>query len=173
METKAIFVTVNTDAGFFSFDRVGSYAYWIRGHGITLKGSGMLKHKCESPWHAEMKAMINALYAIRANGHPPIIGFIFNRDNINAISGSKGHELKKRLKSEISYFKIDAIARMGKQQFQNITKTQKEYAIFRHVKAHSDVQDKRSYVNRWCDSECRRRLAEWNSKRKQNNFESK
>lgn len=29
---------------------------------------------------------------------------------------------------------------------------------FRHVKAHSGVDDKRSYVNEWCDKEAKRRL---------------
>ena len=29
---------------------------------------------------------------------------------------------------------------------------------FRHVKAHSGVKDKRSYVNEWCDAEAKKQL---------------
>ncbi len=171
-DKKPIFVTINTDAGFYPYDKVGSFAYWIRGHNIFLKGSGMFKNEVHGAWHAEMQAMINALEVLRRSNPPPIIGFIFNRDNIYAKTG-KTHELRKRLKIEISKFRSDAVKRLGKPQFKSLTKNQKNYSLFRHVKSHTDTDDKRSYVNRWCDSQCRIRLKEWKEKQKQNKFEAK
>jgi len=169
---KPIFVTINSDAGFYHYDKIGSFAYWIRGNGVYLKGSGVFKKQVQSPWHAEMQAMINALEALRMSKPPPIIGFIFNRDNINARSGKK-NPLRAMLKKSIVKFKTDAISRLGTKKFKELTANQKEYAIFRHVKGHSDVDDKRSFVNRWCDEQCSLRLREWNAKQKQKKFEAK
>lgn len=169
MAEKATFVTVNTDAGFSYKYRIGTYAYWIKGTGKHLHGSGVLKDKYKGPPHkgpynAEMKAILNALAVIKKAGHPPIIGFIFNRDNIYAQSGKKGDALQRQLHREIRWFRQDAIERLGMKKFMLLTSKQKKYADFRHVKAHNGTPDKRSYVNDWCDRQCKMRFQEWYDK---------
>lgn len=158
------FVTVNTDAGYSYKYGIGTFAYWIRGTGERLHGSGILKNKPslfkDKPYECEMKAIINALTAIRKTNHPPIIGFIFNRDNIKTKSSKSGNELERMLYKEIQHFRKDAENRLG-DKFAILTKKQKQYAIFRHVKAHSGVDDKRSWVNEWCDSQCKLRFKKW------------
>lgn len=158
---KGIFVTINTDAGFSYKYKIGTFAYWVKGHGIHLKGSGVLKEKCTNPWECEMKAMINALHVLKRSNHAPIIGFIFNRDSKTAYSKQNGNLLQKLLYKEIQFFKHDAINVLGITAFESATKKQNEYAIFRHVEGHSEIEDKRSWVNRWLDTECTRQLENW------------
>jgi len=150
-------VTINTDAGFFPRQKVGSYAYWIKGDAIHLYGSGMLKGNIKSPLEAEMMAIANALHVLSKSPHPPIIKIIFNRDNIYAESKKKGNHVQKIIYRYIQHFKKDALKRDKKRVLPNWTK----YYEFRHVKAHSDTDDKRSWVNRWCDEQCKLQLREW------------
>lgn len=51
-------VTINTDAGFYTIEKIGSYAYWIKGDNLFLKGSGVFKEKCTSPLDAESSCPI-------------------------------------------------------------------------------------------------------------------
>ena len=44
------------------------------------------------------------------------------------------------------------------------TRKQKEYAEFRYVKAHNGTPDKRSYVNDWCDRQCKLQFEKWYNK---------
>lgn len=170
---KGVFVTCNTDAGYFTRDKVGSYAYWIKATGLHLHGSGLFKNKCAGPWQAEMQAMINALHVLKQAKPPPIIRFIFNRDNINARSGSKGNHLRQDLKEAIAWFKKDAIERLGIDEFRRLTVNQKNYAEFRHVKSHDNTDTKRNWVNDWCDRQCKARLIEWLKKQKVHKNEAK
>lgn len=163
---KGVFVTVNTDAGYSYKYRVGTYAYWIKGTGHHLHGSGVFKEKHKGlphkgPYEMEVKAIINALAAIRKTDHPPIIGFIFNRDNIWAKSGRRGDKLQRLLYNEIRLFRKDAERRLGAKTFAMLTRRQKEYAQFRHVKAHNGTEDKRSWVNDWCDRQCKMQFQKW------------
>lgn len=162
---KGTFVTVNTDAGFSYKYRIRTYAYWIKGTGRHLHGSGVFKEKHkgvlnEGPYQSEMKAIINAVAAIKKTKHPPIIGFIFNRDNVRCKSKRKGDPLQRLLYKELNWFREDAIKRMGTKFF-IATKKQKAYAQFRHVKAHNGTADKRSYVNDWCDKQCKLQFEKW------------
>lgn len=156
-----VFVTINTDAGFSYKHRIGTFAYWIKGLGYLLNGSGVFKEPCIDPTDAEIKAIINALAVIKKTKHPPILGFVINRDNIYANSRRKGTTLERKLHKEIKYFKKDAEDRIGLVTFMRITRKQKKYADFRHVKAHSGKNDKRSWVNEYCDRQCKLRFSEW------------
>lgn len=158
---RGVFITVNTDAGYFPIDKVGSFAYWIKGGDMHLHGSGLFKTKCAGPWQAEMQAIINALHVLKKQNHPPIIGFIFNTDNLNARPGKSGNSLRQTLQKLIKEFKDDAKKKMGKEEFGKAMKNVKQYAIFRHVPAHDNTDTKRTWVNDWCDRQCKARLREW------------
>lgn len=110
----------------------------------------------KGPYDSEMKAIINALNILKKQNHPPIKGFVFNRDNINTKSG-KGSELERMIKSLIRYFKDDCIKRTG--ELSILTKS--DYAQFRHVKAHLHTDTPRHYVNDWLDKKCKSEFAKW------------
>jgi ribonuclease HI len=156
-----IFCTVNSDAGYLSFAKVGSFAYWIKGGGMHIHHSGLFKEKCDGSWQAEMQAIINALHHLKKVNTQPIIGFIFNSDCKFARPGPKGHKHRQVLQKLIKEFKDDAREKLGKEEFKRVMKNIKEYAIFRHVKAHEHTDTKRNWVNDWADRQCKARLREW------------
>jgi len=167
-----IFVTCNTDAGYFPIDKVGSFAYWIKGGGLHLHGSGLFKGKVAGPWQAEMMAMINALHVLKKAKPAPVIGFIFNCDNNGARPGKTGHQLRQTLQKAIKEFKEDAKTRLGKEEFKRVMKNVKEYAIFRHVKAHGPTDEKRTWVNDYLDKQCKKELRKWLAEHKKNKHEA-
>lgn len=149
-------ITINTDAGFYPHDKIGSYAYWIVSDGLLVKGSGVFKDLCRNPTDAETKAMCNAVHVLLKADFDfcGVKKIIFNRDNINAKSGMNGTAPQK---------KLTKLFRKVKQKCPDSTPPIVE---FRHVKAHTNKDDKRSYVNNWCDQQCKMQLKEWNLKNK-------
>lgn len=148
-------VTVNTDAGYYKFDRVGSFAYWIKYEGKKLCGSGMLKEQMNSSTEAENMAIINALYILKKSGFAPIKKIIINRDCTRAISRKKGTRLEK-----ITYELLREIfdAHHGKQKRYQFS----AFYEFRWVKAHQDAgKDNRTWVNNWLDLQCKFQLQIW------------
>lgn len=152
-------VTINTDAGWYPHDKVGSFAYWIKADGLHLHGSGVFKELCTSSTDAELKAMINAVHVLKASGYKHITKIIFNRDNIKAKSGKRGNANQQLLYKMLRKMRDESIKL-------NIIKGIYPFYEFRHVKAHSDGADKRSYVNNWCDQQCKMRLKEWKQQQK-------
>lgn len=149
-------VTINTDAGFYRFDKIGSYAYWIRADGLIKKGSGLFKEKCKSATECEKKAIINALTVLLKSGYQAE-KIIINRDNINAISGKRGDTFSVMMSKIIKKIKIRSIPPYHK----NYTG---KYCEFRHVKAHSHTKTARHWVNDWCDKRCKEELKAWRMK---------
>lgn len=161
ISNKPVWVTINTDAGYSYHWRRGSYAYWIVFNGKRLTGGGVFREGYEGdhrkgPYDSEMKAIINALHVLKQNPHPPIKGFVFNRDNIHTKSG-KGNKLEKKIQSLIRRFKKDYIERTGDHSVLGNSK----YAQFRHVKAHLHTDTPRHYVNDWLDKRCKSEFAKW------------
>jgi hypothetical protein len=115
-----------------------------------------------------MMAMINALHVLKKAKPAPVIGFIFNCDNNGARPGKTGHQLRQTLQKAIKEFKEDAKARLGKEEFKRVMKNVKQYAIFRHVQAHTHTDTKRNYVNDLLDKQCKARLIEWLKEHKKN-----
>lgn len=154
-------ITINTDAGFYPIDKIGAYAFWIVSDGLLLKGSGVFKDKCSGPTDAETKALCNAAYMLSKCSRfdfSDVRLIVFNRDNIHAKSGKSGFPAQR---------KLTLILRSIKKRCRHTVKVD-----FRHVKAHSGVKDKRSYVNEWCDAECKRQLRAWKNEslKKSNNY---
>ena len=150
-------VTINTDAGFYPIEKIGSYAFWIKGDNLFLQGSGVFKELCKNPLDAEMKAIINAFHVLKATGYKAE-KIIVNRDNVNAKSGTQT-PLQNKMKKLIKEIKLSSIHPshpnyVGK------------YVEFRHVKAHKHTDDKKHWVNDWCDKRCKIELRNYKIKMK-------
>lgn len=148
---KGYICTINTDAGFYPREKIGSFAYWIKTGNLFLHGGGPLKGKCTDPLDAEMKSIINAVHILDASKFNAISKIIFNRDNINAKSGEQT-ELQKLLKSKLREIRTRCIENLGK------ANVSEPYWEFRHVKSHSGTGTKRQFVNDWCDQRCKDEL---------------
>lgn len=150
-------VTINTDASFHPILKHGAYAFWIISNDFKITKSGVFKDKCISPDDAEAKCIINALKVLLStnnNNHNNINKIIINTDSLNAIAlikNDKDH-IKRYIGKNIVRWKHIRIA------YNNLLNKNKTIIEFRHVKAHSNVNDKRSYVNEWCDSEAKKQL---------------
>lgn len=143
-------VTINTDASFHPKLKFGAYAFWAISNDFKITKSGVFRKKCVNPDDAEAKCIINALTLI-LKAHKGITRIIINTDSLNAIAYLKADKVHVR-KYGLFRSKID--------QFNPIFKKLKRGIDieFRHVKAHSGVSDRRSYVNEWCDSEAKSQL---------------
>lgn len=148
--TKTKIVTINTDAGFYPNEKVGSYAYWIKGKGLFLRGSGLFKQNCTNSTDAEMKAILNALHILDSSSYVDIEKIVINRDNIHAKGSESGNELQRRISDKLSELRKKCDH-----------KSKYPFFDFRHVKAHSSIDKPRNWVNDWCDKECKRHLKQW------------
>lgn len=137
-------VTINTDASFAYEKKLGAYAFWIVCNDFRIKKSGVLKGKCISSDEAEMKCILNAIYTLyKAN--KSISRIIINTDSRNSIMMLTSEN--KTPKTKLRYGDIFII-------YNKLLK-KLPYIEYRHVKAHTSVSDKRSFVNRWCDREAK------------------
>lgn len=143
-------VTINTDASFHPSLKYGAYAFWAICDDFKITKSGVFRKKCINPDDAEAKCIINALTVVLL-AHKGISKIIINTDSLNAIAYLTNDRTHIR--------KYGLITNKGTEfnrLFYGIIK--KTSIEFRHVKAHSGVNDKRSYVNEWCDSEAKKQL---------------
>ena len=148
-------VTINTDASFHPLLKYGAYAFWAVSNDFKITKSGLFKNKCISPDDAEAKCIINALKVVLLT-HSGITKVIINTDSLNAIAlitNDKEH-IKKYIGNNFVMWKHIRLA-FSKIKQQSKSKAKIE---FRHVKAHSGVNDSRSYVNEWCDLEAKKQL---------------
>jgi hypothetical protein len=148
------FVTINTDAGFLPDFKIGSFAYWIKGDDLFLKGSGIFKNNCTSSVDAEVKAMMNALHIISCSGKIDIVKIVFNRDAVMARAKKDGHP------NQVLFYKMleELKIKCGKQWDPNFYES-------RHVKGHdNNSKTKRSWVNKYLDQECTKQLRNYRKK---------
>lgn len=135
-------VTINTDASFK--EGIGAYAFWIKCDHFTLKRSGYFRERVKDPTIAEAQCIANAIAAITDKAENLEFDYVvINTDSKGAISGIKSgsKEIYKFINLLINQLK----ARVGCKK-----------VSLRHVKAHSGKKDARSWVNDWCDKECKR-----------------
>lgn len=151
-------VTINTDAGFYAQYKKASYAYYIRyENGGKITGSGLFKSKCKNVQEAEFGAIINALYIVsKTTDIICIKHIIINRDNIHTGSKKNGTDLEK-----LCYKFLKKLFNEKCPHAKDRPYTFKDFYSFRHVKAHTKNNDARTWVNNWCDSECKRQLRTW------------
>ena len=130
-------ITINTDASFCPNTKIWGYAYWIKSDNFLYKGWWAFKNTVKNSTDAEIKAISNALFIIWIQWHN-FDYIIINRDSIQAnwkALKTEKHRLKDKLNEQF-WFK-------------------KRKIEFRHVKAHTEITDARTYVNDWCDKKAK------------------
>lgn len=144
-------ITINTDGSYLPIHRCGGYAFWIScEEGRFLKWGALFD--CKSSMQAELMTLANALYYVRKNkriNKNKIRKFIINCDMhpmeryLDIVKPPPSIKRNPKLRELVHYI-VDKIG-----------ETPVEY---RHVKGHSRVagQDKRSYVNKWCDTHAKK-----------------
>jgi ribonuclease HI len=138
-------ITINTDASFCPKTGAGAYAFYIVCDLFKIKKSGIFKESPTGPMDAEIKCIANAVATLNAQKELPKIGWvIINSDCLWCFD-------KITLKSK------DKAGRYAAKELQKLRKkTGVAMHEFRHVKAHTDTEDARSFVNNWCDTEAKR-----------------
>jgi ribonuclease HI len=148
-------VTLNTDASFHYQLKYGAYAFWAVSNQFKITKSGVFKSKCINPDDAEAKCIINALKIVLL-AHNGITKVIVNTDSLNAIALLKYDKvhMKKYMGNNMKMWSHIRGA------YNKVLHESKNKAVieFRHVKAHTGINDKRSYVNDWCDSDAKKQL---------------
>jgi ribonuclease HI len=142
-------VTINTDASFNPQYKIGGYAYWVVYNGKRVKRGGILK-ECQNSTEAEIKAIANALYKLTLLKFKDVFLIIVNTDctpAVDLITGKSKTEVKGTNDAIAAIHQYVTELRISN----GINKIAEEYIEYRHVKAHTKVKDKRSYVNDWCD----------------------
>lgn len=139
-------VTINTDASWHPTEKIGAFAFWAVSDIFKIQKAGYFRDPCKDPTEAEAKAILNAIHVITSS-HQGITRIIFNTDSLNAKA------IFENDRKHINRFGLH----WGKSLRHKFRKIFKEYDgsfkfEFRHVKAHSGKDDKRSYVNEWCDT---------------------
>lgn len=140
-------VTVNTDASYYGIHKVGGFAFWISSNQKRIQQSGLLK-SAKSAQEAEIMCIANALYALLHSGITGVHKVIINCDckwAFNAIKNKAKAGTPERHAADLLKQLKKAHGVIGKPIHE-----------FRYVAAHTGVNDARSYVNEWCDSNAKR-----------------
>lgn len=148
-------VTINTDASFHPQLKYGAYAFWAISNDFKITKSGLFKSKCTNSHDAEARCIVNALKVVLL-AHKGISKVIINTDSVNSIFifTNDKENIRKYLGTSQKMIKT---VRNAYHDVLNQTKN-KVIIEFRHVKAHSGINDKRSYVNEWCDLQAKIQL---------------
>lgn len=141
-------VTINTDASFYYNEKAGGFAFWISTDVGRYKVSGAL-FNVKNSHDAELKAIGNALAFLKKANLPDVHKIIVNTDCKFAINSIKSHGGNKVATSIHNFIKD--IRRYYKKHHGKWD----DFIDFRYVAAHTGENDKRSFVNEWCDKEAK------------------
>ena len=143
-------ITINTDASFSIEYKFGTYAYWIKSNDFLYKGSWVFKDKVKWSTNAEAQAVCIALWLLK-NNEKDFTKIIVNCDNKYVTNKGRGYLVKMINKYIAEYFN----------HINKLHGSRKRKIEFRHVKAHQEIIDSRTYVNDWCDRACKREFYEY------------
>jgi ribonuclease HI len=139
-------VTINTDASFNSDYKLGTFSFWIVSDIGRLCYKGNLKGEIARSQEAEFKAVLNALhFLLEKSGWKYVNKIIINTDCLPVVEMINGGETQNWAKNFKSHF--NKIKRMYKVTIEA-----------RKVKAHSGVEERRTWVNDWCDEQAKNLL---------------
>lgn len=150
-------ITVNTDASFFRREKRGSYAFWIVCDEFKIKKSGVLRDEVNQPEEAEFKCVINALNELfKKETKRRVTKIVVNTDCLNVICCVANDE------KSIKKYKLFKLMPLAKYLYKLHKKSRLNNVPidFRHVKAHNENIDARSFVNNWCDMAAKQALRE-------------
>lgn len=140
-------VTINTDASYRDDLKVGAFSFWMVCNQGRHFGAGPLKGAIRHCNEAEFKAILNALHFLQhKSGWTGLTSIIINTDSqsaIDIINGGPTHKWATEL-------------------LQVLKRTRKSLGVkiqARKVKAHSGIDEKRKWVNNWCDKSAKRALS--------------
>ncbi len=144
--------TINTDASYHSDYKIGAFAFWSISDQFKITKAGYFKQECKNPHEAEMKCIINAI-AVTLSANKNIRRIVFNTDSMNSIHVFTND------RANIRRYGLQWAAPLRRQfnkYLKNYDRGRNRLKIeFRHVKAHTGNDDKRSYVNEWCDTQAK------------------
>lgn len=152
-------VTVNTDASLNPQFGVGAYAFWIVCNEGKIMQSGPFKDGIKNSTEAEIKCIVNALYALYKSEFKGVSKVVINTDCLYFHRYQRGDKSKRTESRE--YVKI-----CGKlcQKYG----LRRGWIEIRHVKAHNGTNNARKWVNDWCDKAAKKMMREQVNKIKTN-----
>lgn len=145
-------VTLITDASWCPSERVSGYGYWVACARGKLGGGGRCATtSVETSTVAEMMAVCNALFECYKAGYIVKQDLILiQTDCVAAIKAFEGTR----------FTNLNPQERMVVKYLHELQKALELSITFRHVKAHTQVQDARSVTNRMCDKVAKKFMRE-------------
>jgi len=139
-------ITINTDASWHPKWKVGGWAFIIVCDEFRIKKSGPFKESPPGSIEAEIMCIGNAFQELlNIKDLPECTWLIINSDCKNGIREIRrqSHSLAKKV------FKLWHLC---------IRRTGSKNNKFRHVKAHTGFDNKRSHANEWCDINAKKHM---------------
>lgn len=150
-------ITINTDASFSKKHKVGAFACWVVSRDFKFKTGGLLRAKVDTPTRAECMAILNALHLVFKYNMVGIKMIIVNTDSMDAKHVFENNEIKIK-KYRLNKYFAQFYGIFTKMKETSISPHQKIEFQFRHVKAHTNTDTPRTYINDWCDKEAKKHL---------------
>lgn len=145
-------ITINTDASFHPDYKVGGYAFYIVCDLFKIQKAGMFKVAPKNASEAELMCIANALQTLLNTKNLPSTRLIVI--NSDALYSFSKIGLKKQGVGKI-------VAQLLREvRFKMKNKAWLPKFDIRHVKAHVEIKDARSWVNDWCDKEAKKWMRE-------------
>jgi len=144
--SEVVRATVITDASYCMESRAGGWAAWINvnypnGDHVRLKHHGTFKFRAANSEHAEQMAAMNGIWVAYAKGATDIL---LQTDCLNLVNTHGSGRAK------------------GLEDYRMAATLHWPHAkvLWKHVKAHNlkNVNDRRTWVNDWCDKMAKRHM---------------
>tara|TARA_Y100000034_G_C6794195_1_gene355821 strand:+ start:521 stop:973 length:453 start_codon:yes stop_codon:yes gene_type:complete len=140
-------LTINTDASHRYHSKQVGYAYYIICDEYKLRNSRTFNSYPECAIEAEIRAIGNAIALVLRIKKKKYSLITINTDCTAAIDIIRN----KKATTNSRLRKIGGKVRTKYHNLRSIS----DKIRFKHVKAHSDNKDARSYVNKWCDQQAK------------------
>ncbi|MGE4486344.1 MAG: ribonuclease H family protein [Synergistaceae bacterium] len=148
-----MWVTIITDASFCPKSGAAGWGHYIISNRGRLIGGGIFKQDVGTSTEAETRAIVNALHlaldkrnAIAEAGDSVLI----QSDCMTALT---------QLESGLTYSGRSSLTDVQR-AFNRLIHTTGISVLFRHVRGHTNRQDRRHWTNRMCDMRAREYMAE-------------
>lgn len=160
---KVDYVTIYTDASFCPKTKTGGWACWIKhGEGQKIEYASHIPGECKSSLEAEMLGILGGIAVVRnhveyVRGSTVLVVVTDCQDAIDFINGTKTNYNKNK-----NFDLYKTLARLIHEQ-----RPAKTHLNMKKVKAHSDNDGVRSWVNNRVDEEAKRVMRHYRDWKKQ------